>query len=253
MRYRDLFPAILSSTLAVLTADAMGMPRAFEVAGTALPPPLTMLPAIVVASLIASLFGRGFELYYDGVSRLFRRDVPRLIVPRALLAVSLAVIPAWFLHTGLLGSGYPMIRDLLHDPGLVFGSDRGGVVLVGLCFLFAAVKGAANGLFVGGGLSAGFIMPLATSGTLIGTGVAVLLGVAGSSSGLHALQAAGLAAVLASAMNVPIAAAVTVTEVFGPQMGYPAALAAVMGFQISRHHTVYDVILEDAAPDRSGT
>lgn len=245
MSYRDLFPAILSSTLAVLTADAMGMTRAFGVIDSAVPPPLTLLPAIILAALAASLFGRGFELFYEGVSKVFRRDTTRFIVPRALLATSLAVIPVWLLHPGLLGSGYSMMRDLLVDPALVFGSGRTGLALVGLCMVFAMAKGAANGLTVGGGLSAGFIMPLASSGMLIGTGIAVLLGVTGSDSGIHALQAAGLAGVLASAMNVPVAAAVAVTEVFGPQMGYPAALAAIMGFQISRHHTVYDVILDD--------
>jgi len=28
--------------------------------------------------------------------------------------------------------------------------------------------------------------------------------------------------------------------VFGPHLGFPAAIAAILGFQLNRHHTVYD-------------
>jgi len=33
---------------------------------------------------------------------------------------------------------------------------------------------------------------------------------------------------------------VIVSEIFGPHLGFPAAIAAILGFQLNRHHTVYD-------------
>ena len=59
----------------------------------------------------------------------------------------------------------------------------------------------------------------------------------------HILQAAGLAGLIASSLNVPLAAAIIVSEVFGSHLGFPAAIAAILGFQANRHHTVYDVTL----------
>ncbi len=80
---------------------------------------------------------------------------------------------------------------------------------------------------------------------LIGTFTAFLFGYSGNPGDLHILQAAGLAGLIASSLNVPLAAAIIVSEVFGPQLGFPAAIAAILGFQLNRHHTVYDVTLEE--------
>ena len=98
---------------------------------------------------------------------------------------------------------------------------------------------------MGSGQSAGFFGPLAQIGMLIGTFTAFLFGYSGNPGDLHILQAAGLAGLIASSLNVPLAAAIIVSEVFGPQLGFPAAIAAILGFQLNRHHTVYDVTLEE--------
>jgi CIC family chloride channel protein len=111
------------------------------------------------------------------------------------------------------------------------------------------VRSLAVGLTVGSGQSAGFFAPLAQMGMLIGTAVAFAFGYGGSPGDIHILQAVGLAGLLASSQNVPLAAAIIVSEVFGPHLGFPAALAAILGFQLNRQHTVYDVTLGENAED----
>jgi len=58
--------------------------------------------------------------------------------------------------------------------------------------------------------------------------------------------AAGFAGLLASVMNIPLAAAVMTTEIFGLQYSFPAGLAAIVAFQVTRAKTIYDYALAGA-------
>ena len=90
-------------------------------------------------------------------------------------------------------------------------------------------------------------------GAAVGTFVGMLLGVAISrisnvdclSPTYYAYIAAGFAGMLASAMNVPLAAAIMAIEVFGLQYSFPAGFAAILGFQVTRHRTIYDYTLDE--------
>lgn len=52
-------------------------------------------------------------------------------------------------------------------------------------------------------------------------------------------------AILASTMNTPIAASILTVELFGLFYSLPASLASVIGFQINRHNTLYDMVIEE--------
>jgi H+/Cl- antiporter ClcA len=59
---------------------------------------------------------------------------------------------------------------------------------------------------------------------------------------------------LAGSMNIPLAAAVMTTELFGLQYSFPAGFSAIIGFQVMRHRTIYDyavsgLIASDAQED----
>jgi H+/Cl- antiporter ClcA len=75
---------------------------------------------------------------------------------------------------------------------------------------------------------------------LFGAAFAHLLGVPPLSPDYAAFVAAGFAGMLASSMNIPLAAAIIAIESFGLQYSFPAGIAAIIGFQINRHQTIYD-------------
>jgi H+/Cl- antiporter ClcA len=89
-------------------------------------------------------------------------------------------------------------------------------------------------------MSAGFTTPAIIVGMLLGAVLATALHIEPGTPNFHALLATGFAGILASSMNIPIASAVMGVEIFGPQYSLPITIAAIIGFQINRHQTIYD-------------
>lgn len=89
-------------------------------------------------------------------------------------------------------------------------------------------------------MSAGFTGPSALTGMLLGVSASNFLGVEFASPTYFAFMAAGFSGMLASSMNVPLAAAVLSIEVFGLQYSFPAGVSAIVGFQMMRSSTIYD-------------
>ncbi len=232
MSYGDLFPSVLASSFAVFLSRYFGFSHFFEVNVVIAPIRPGILPALLVTALLTALGGRGFELLYSGTTRLLKRDSPQWVELRFAGAAGAAAGITWLVNPAMLGSAGGFLQTLFDNPLIVSGSLA--------ALLMVLVRSVAVGLTVGSGQSAGFFGPLAQIGMLLGTFTAILFGYAGNSGDLHILQAAGLAGMLASALNVPLAAAVIVSEIFGPHLGFPAAIAAILGFQLNRHHTVYD-------------
>jgi len=150
------------------------------------------------------------------------------------------VAAAWAVNPLMVGTGRTFTNLLLTDPSTAMGRLDGLVPLFAALLVMILIRSLAVGLTVGSGQSAGFFAPLAQIGMLIGTLSAVFFGFGGAPDELRILQSAGMAGILAGTLNIPIAAAVISVEIFGPDLGLPVALAAVLGFQVNRHHTVYD-------------
>ncbi len=243
MRYSDLFPAVLSGSIAVFVSGFFSYNRLFELNVPPSSLELRILPALLVTSLLAALAGRGFEMFYGAVSRLMKRDRQKGVELRFAAAAVVAVGLSWAMNPDMMGTGRDFLHRLFEDPSVVTGRLGNGIPLVFAALIMILVRSVSVGLTVGSGQSAGFFGPLAQIGMLIGTFTAILFGCSGNSGDLHILQAAGLAGLIASSLNVPLAAAIIVSEVFGSHLGFPAAIAAILGFQANRHHTVYDVTL----------
>lgn len=243
MRYSDLFPAVLSGSISVFISGFFPYERLFELSVTAVSLDLQILPALLVTALLAAVGGRGFEMFYGAVSGLMKRDSPRGVEFRFAAAAAAAVGLTWLVNPEMLGTGRDFLHRLFDHPSVISGRLGAAVPLALAALLMILVRSIAVGLTVGSGQSAGFFGPLAQIGMLIGTFTAILFGYSNDPGNLHILQAAGLAGLIASSLNVPLAAAVIVSEVFGPHFGFPAAIAAILGFQVNRHHTVYDVTL----------
>ena len=240
MSYGDLFPSVLASAFAVFISRYLSFSHFFEVNVVIAPIRPAILPALLVTSLLTALGGRGFELLYSGTTRLLKRDSPKGVELRFAGAAGVAVGITWLVNPMMLGSGGNLLQNLFDNPSVVSGKLTGILPLALAALLMVVVRSISVGITVGSGQSAGFFGPLAQIGMLLGTFTAILFGYADSPGNLHILQAAGLAGMLASALNVPLAAAVIVSEIFGPHLGFPAAIAAILGFQLNRHHTVYD-------------
>jgi len=240
MSYGDLFPSVLASSFAVFLSRYLSFSHFFEVNVVIAPIRPEILPALLITSLLTALGGRGFELLYSGTTRLLKRDSHKGVELRFAGAAAVAVGLVWMVNPAMLGTGSGFLQQLFDNPLIVSGKMAGILPLALAALLMVVVRSVSVGLTVGSGQSAGFFGPLAQIGMLLGTFTAFLFGYADNPGNLHILQAAGLAGMLASALNVPIAAAVIVSEIFGPHLGFPAAIAAILGFQLNRHHTVYD-------------
>lgn len=259
MRYRDLFPAILTSMTAVYLGDAWGvrpliraervLPEILCQTGlssssliSALPPLLVI--AVLGVTLLAAVTARSYIRFYSRMGRLFQRDRNHRILVKVLLGSLGAILITEALNRGLYGPSPDLLSGLLQGGGEVFyGNLPGGIPLFAVLLLMAAAKGLTSALTISSGLSAGFTGPAILMGSLLGAGAAHYLGFAPDSAAYFALVAAGFSGMLSSTMNVPIAAGVIAMEVFGLAFALPAGLSAVVGFQINRHNTIYDDVI----------
>lgn len=252
MRYRDLFPSVLSGAIAVFFSRQFSYSRLFNLNLPAVSVELRIIPALLVTALLAAAGGRAFEMFYGRVSNLVRRDSDRSAELRFVAAAVLTVGISWAVNPEMMGTGRDFLHILLVDPTVVAGRLGNGFPLAAAALLMIIIRAFSVGVTVGSGQSAGFFGPLAQIGMLVGTFTAFIFGRSGVPGDLHILQAAGMAGLIASSLNVPLSAAIIVSEVFGPHLGFPAAIAAILGFQLNRHHTVYDVSSATAISDYSG-
>jgi CIC family chloride channel protein len=239
MRYRDLFPAILSSAIAAQFSRAMGWSPFFSASlpkGTLTPKTAVfILITAVTAGLLGKVFIQTYRLFAGCCNKTFP-GAPLLKAAAASLAAGLA---AWTVHPSLFGTSKGIIDFLLLSETTAAPLPLFSLSL-GTAFLFILIKGGANILTVGSGMSAGFTGPSLIMGMLVGYIMAKVTGAAPYSIEYYAMLSAGFAATLGSSINVPIAAAVIGVELFGIHYGLPCGLAAIIGFQINRHYTLYD-------------
>ena len=248
MRYSDLFPAVLSSSLAVLIGDFFPLEIKFQLREVHAILGFRHVPALLLTILLTALGGRFFEMFYGRVSLFLRRESGRAVEFRFGMAALLAVGITWAVNPGMLGVGRGFLHALFRNPMVVMGRFGPEMHPLAAVAVMIFVRSMAVGLTVGSGQSAGFFAPLSQMGMLIGTAVAFLFGYTGNPGDLHILQVAGMAGLLASSQNVPMAAAIMIIEIFGPHLGFPAAIAAILGFQLNRQHTVYDAVPGEELP-----
>lgn len=241
MRYRDLFPAILSSSTAVFISKALGWQSFYPI--TAVPAFMNprLLWALVLFALLTGFIGKGFTVLYIQVSRIFRREHSRNIIFKVITGSIVAGFAAWLINPHLMGTSRSIIEALFReDFQLLYGKLPQTIPFFLLLLILLIVKSVGNCITVGSGMSAGFTGPAAIIGMLAGASWAHVLGLAPASADYISFIAAGFSGVLASTMNIPIAAAVLTIESFGLQYSFPAGIAAIIAFQVNKHDTIYD-------------
>lgn len=245
MGYKDLFPAVLSSSTAVFVCKATGWGGFYQFDAVDQFMDLGAIGWLLVLCLFSGFLGGAYTNLYRFTTRVIRRQEGNVFL-KVTGGSLVAGVLAWLVNPELLGTSKGLISALfssqLRVPELIGHLGRIDSVGVALLILIA-FKALANCITIGSGMSAGFAGPAAIMGLLLGALTTHLAGIPHLSATYYAFLAAGFAGMLASSMNVPIAAAIMATEIFGLQYSFPAGCAAVIGFQITRQQTIYDYAL----------
>lgn len=241
MRYSDLFPAILASTISVWVASLLGWEPVIPAGAVATSLPPEIFPMVLLVAVVAALLGGGFTKAYAFAVTTFRRE-RGTVFPKLLVGMALSVTLVWLVNPALFGPALAVIEGIVDGTyDSLYGVVPRSVPVLLAIIVMVVVRVTASCLTIGSGMSAGIVAPVALVGMLAGVAVAVSFNVEPGSVSYVGLVAGGFAGMMASAMNVPIAAAVLAVEVFGLAYSVPAGLAAVIGFQINRHRTIYEL------------
>ena len=244
MRYSDLFPSILASSTAVYICKVFGWETFYPIKAVDEFMDVKVIGWLVILAILSGLLGKSYTNFYAILSKLLRRKEARNILLKVVIGSLVASLFAWIVNSDLLGTSKNIIASLFsHDNTNLFGNLSKSTPVALILVIMLIVKATTNCITVGSGMSAGFTGPAVIIGMLLGAFIANSLGIDNSSASYSAFIAAGFSGVLASSMNIPIAAAVMTIEIFGLQYSFPAGLAAVVGFQVNRHNTIYDYAL----------
>lgn len=240
MRYSDLFPAILSSSVAVYIYRffPLNNPLHFHLPEGIFNESL-MLP-ILITSLAAAFMGRLYTFYFDFISTLFRKGNRQKIILKLFLGALTASSVVYFFSPDMAGN----------IKGLTFAVIEGNVIevlplfstlpLIVLYVLFIIVTATSTTVSIASGISVGLTSPSIVIGLLTGATSALIMGYNPGDPAYYFLLVAGFTGLLSSTINVPIGAAVIAIESFGASYGFCAGISSIIGFQVNRHHTLYD-------------
>ena len=253
MRYRDLFPSIMCSSAAVWLSKAMGWEPLFSVGAVAGPIPAKTLGLVIALAFALGIIGGLYTRFYAIVVRVFRRDQGRVVI-KVLIGTLVASFVAWIVNPELMGTASTVIKAIIADSqSAIYGNIPRGVPIEIAAICILLVRGFASCVTIGSGMSAGLMGPSAMIGMIVAYAVSHIVNTPAASTEFFAILSAGFAGMLASTMNVPIAAAVMTIEVFGLSFSLPAGVAAIIGFQVNRHRTLYDFALAGSGYHGKGT
>lgn len=249
MGYKDMFPAMLSSSTAVFVCKSIGWPSFYQFSSVDKFMDITMIGWLLLLCICTGLLGGFYTFLYNRTTKIIKRKEGNVFLK--VIAGSLAAaLLAWAVNPQLMGTSSDIIPALFSPVGdkieLLSGNTSFiphlGIILLIMFF----VKIVCNCITVGSGMSAGFTGPACIAGMLLGASMSQFLGLDITSPTYFAFLAAGFSGFLASSMNIPLAAAIMTTDIFGLQHCFPATLAAIIGFQVTRRETIYDYALAGA-------
>ena len=246
MGYKDLFPAILSSSTAVFLSKAFGLGTFYSIRVPDAFMDVRMIGWLLALSALAGICGGFYTRLYAFIRQLIKREKGRVLI-KVIAGSAIASGIAWAINPELLGVSTGLIQAIITgDIPSLSGRLTTAVPIGWVLVIMLICKALCNCITVGSGMSAGFTGPAAIIGMLLGASFTYFLNIGQSSPTFYAFIAGGFSGMLASSMNIPLAAAVMTIEIFGLQYGLPAGLAAIVGFQINRHFTIYDYAVTGA-------
>jgi len=252
MNYRDLFPALLASTSAVFFSKSFNLRSFYTFNVTRDFMNMNMIGWIFLLSILGGLAGGFYTWIYSTIARLLKRESGSILI-KVLTGSLIAGLLAWIVNPELAGTSSGLMSAILsRDTSILYGNIPHTIPLYIALLVLFLLKALGNTVTVGSGMSAGFTGPAAIMGMLLGLGLSDFLGVDMNSATHFAFIATGFSSVLASSMNIPIAAAVMSVEIFGLHYSLPATMGAVIGFQITRTRTIYEYAVKEIEEETKG-
>jgi H+/Cl- antiporter ClcA len=216
--YDVLFPAFVAGIVAFHVASAFGVGYSY-LPMEALPPFSGAL--LIQVALAGVFFGLVAFLLIETLERFELLSARLRMWPplKGLLGGAALVLLTVLFGTGYLGLGLPTIE-----------AAASGTQVAPLGWLIKIIFTSITLSFGGSG---GIVTPLFFIGATAGNAFAQLLGM-----DMAMLSAMGMVAVLAGAMNTPIAASIMAVELFGAQLAPYAAMACIISFLMTGHRSV---------------
>lgn len=245
MRYSDLFPAILSSSVAVYIYNffPISPPLKFTI------PPgqfdSALMPPIILTALVAALAGRLYTILFERISRIYSKGNRQKVIAKLISGAAIASLLVFAFSPALVGNIPSVAQSVFSGDPLPVREFLSSLPYMALCIILIIIVAVASSVSIGSGISVGMTSPSILIGLLVGAFAANLLGFNPGEGEYYFLLVAGFTGLLSSTVNVPVGAAVIAIETFGASYGFCAGVSSVIGFQINRHHTLYDFSLED--------
>ncbi|HSG29828.1 MAG TPA: chloride channel protein, partial [Candidatus Krumholzibacterium sp.] len=241
MRYSDIFPSIMTGCTAYITsAMIIGDAPVFSIAAPAAPAEASAYLWLPLVAVAAGAAGLVFIVTFERISRFMKR-IP-LGQPGPALVSGLALGILWLAGFRWVLGTSPHLFDALATGDLAVMAEEvphaGGAALLILIVMIVKIVGTS--ITIGGGLSAGFTGPMLLTGLSSGALIAALAGADMGGPTYYMLMACSTAAVLGAALNVPVAAILLVTGIFGRDYFLAAAIGATLAFVIYKDRTIYE-------------
>jgi len=240
MRYTDLFPAVLSSSIAVYIYQYFSLPSPLNFI---VPDGIfssTLIFPILITAVAAAYTGRLYTIYFDFISSLFRKGNRQKVMLKLFTGASGASLLILLFSPQMAGNIKGLISSLESGQMFPVNSFFTSLPDLTLYLLFIFALATASALSIASGVSVGLTSPSVLIGLFLGAASAALFGYGPEDPAYYFMLVAGFSGLLSSTINVPIASAVIAIECFGTTYGYCAGISSIIGFQVNRHHTLYD-------------
>ena len=249
MKYRYLFPALLSSAFAVFFAQELNLP-AFYI--FKIPPqtvPSNIYLYVIIAGLVTGAVGRWYNLIYQNIARFVKRNEKQHLLLEVIVASTIVAFIAFYINPDLMGTSNNLIYQITNDIDGLKASFPFQMNFVLILIVYLIIKMVGNCITVGSGLSAGFTGPIIIVGMLIGLIFSTIAGIEYYTSEFYALICAGFTGMLASSLNIPIAAMILSIEVFGYNYAVVGIITTIIAFKFNDYNTLFDYSSENIEID----
>jgi CIC family chloride channel protein len=230
--YKRFFHILTSSTTAFLVSKAIRPRKSLldisgEVIDPNIPDVLTMIFIAIVVTLLCIAAIKTYQGFHDRFIRMDWKGFGWLKPAFGFFLAGLLIIAA-----------FPVLSDLGYIGGFsgklieLDDINVSRIVLAGLVVLITSI------VITSSGNSGGLLMPIMAFGAIFGVSIASFF----TATDPLVFAAVGMAAAIATALNVPLAAAVICMELFGLPVFLPSIIGSIAGYFIGRRYVIYHEI-----------
>ncbi len=189
MGYKDLFPAILSSSIAVALSKVFGLRSFYQISVIDQFMDIRMIGWLLVLSVLLGITGGLYTRLYALIVKLIKRERGYVLI-KVVAGSVIASSIAWFINPELLGTSTNLIHSIIAgDLFSLTGRVPLAIPIAWTLIVMLTLKALCNCITVGSGMSAGFTGPAAIMGMLLGCSLAYILKIDHSSATFYAFIA----------------------------------------------------------------